>query len=97
MTKHCYNCGTPWSLSGQPGREERCIKCGADLHVCLNCVHYDPKAAWQCKERRAEQVYDKDRSNFCEYFDFVKRSWQPPEKVNPREQKARDELRKLFG
>ncbi len=71
MTRHCHNCGEPWTLTGQPGRGETCMKCRADLRVCLNCAHYDPRVAQQCRERRAEPVLEKHVGNFCEYFEFV--------------------------
>src|ERR1019366_8117221 len=45
MTRHCHNCGEAWTISGQPGRGEVCMKCRADLRVCLNCTYYDPRAA----------------------------------------------------
>lgn len=97
MTRHCHKCGEPWTLSGQPGRGEVCMKCRADLRVCLNCAHYDVRAAHQCRERRAEPVLEKDVGNFCEYFDFALRQWTPKSETNPRESAARDQLKKLFG
>ena len=97
MTRHCHKCGWEWTSSCQPGRTESCHQCGADLRVCLNCVSYDPRAAHHCRDRRAEPVEEADRGNFCEYFDFVKRTYVPKTTVNPREEKAREQLKKLFG
>ena len=71
MTRHCHNCGEPWTINGSPGRGETCMKCRADLRVCLNCTSYDPRAAEQCRERRADLVFDKHLGNFCEYFEFM--------------------------
>jgi hypothetical protein len=73
------------------------MKCRADLRVCLNCTSYDPRAAQQCRERRAEPVLDKDVGNFCEYFDFARRKWVPQAEVNKRADAARDTLKKLLG
>ncbi len=84
-------------LHGQPGRGEVCMKCRADLRVCLNCAHYDPRVAQQCLERRAEPVLEKDVGNFCEYFDFARRVWKSKSEFNSREAAARDQLKKLFG
>ncbi len=42
--------------------------CGADLKVCLNCRHYDPAAVHQCRESIHQPVQDKDRGNFCDFF-----------------------------
>ncbi|HZO83732.1 MAG TPA: hypothetical protein VFC26_00835 [Verrucomicrobiae bacterium] len=97
MTRHCHKCGTVYTLSGQPGRVETCERCGADLKVCLNCMHYDAHAAYQCRERRAEPVAEKHMANFCEYFEFVKRVWVPKAGVDARENAARENLKKLLG
>jgi hypothetical protein len=94
--RHCHQCGAPYLLSGTPGRSESCDACRADLHVCLNCVHYDLRSAHQCRERRADPVSDKAAANFCEYFEFAVREWHAPG-TNPRETEARERLRKLFG
>ncbi|MEJ0088713.1 MAG: hypothetical protein WDM80_03025 [Limisphaerales bacterium] len=97
MTRHCHQCGEPWTLSGQPGRSETCMKCRADLRVCLNCMHYDVRVSQQCRERRAEPVLEKANGNFCEYFDFARREWKAKSEINPREASARERMNKLFG
>jgi hypothetical protein len=84
-------------LDGQPGRGEVCMKCRADLRVCLNCSFYDRNAAHQCRERRAEPVLEKDAGNFCEYFDFAVRNWVAKSEINKREAAARAQLKNLFG
>ncbi len=73
------------------------MKCRADLRVCLNCTHYDPRIAQQCRERRAEPVLEKAAGNFCEHFDFIRRSWAPKSETNPRAAAARERMNKLFG
>jgi hypothetical protein len=96
LTRHCHNCGGEYALPGLPGRSETC-DCGADLKVCLNCISYDPRAAYQCRDRRADPVAEKHVANFCEYFDFVRREWQGKPDAGKREQSARDALKKLLG
>jgi ribosome-binding protein aMBF1 (putative translation factor) len=96
LTRHCHQCGWEYTITGLPGRTETCHQCGADLKVCLNCVSYDRKVAYQCRDRRADQVMDKHLANFCEYFDFIRREWTG-KAADAREEKARDQLRKLFG
>lgn len=96
MTRHCWKCGADYTLAGAPGRSETCL-CGADLKVCLNCVSYDPKVAYQCRDRRAELVGEKHAANYCEYFELARREFAAPAEEHSREQKARDQLRKLFG
>ncbi len=94
--RHCQNCGWEYAIDGLPGRTETCHRCSADLKVCLNCVHYDPRAAQQCREKRSDPVLDKHLANFCEYFDFIRRDWQG-KAADKREQAARDNMKKLFG
>jgi len=97
MTRHCHSCGEPWTINGNPGRGEVCMKCRADLRVCLNCTSYDPGVAQQCRERRADPVLEKAAGNFCEYFEFIKRIWTPKTGINSREAAARERMNKLFG
>src|SRR3954468_5966558 len=97
LNRHCHKCGEPGALAGQPGRGEVCMKCRADLRICLNCLHYDARVAHQCRERRAEPVLEKDVGNFCEYFDFASRKWNGGAEGDPREAAARERLKKLFG
>ena len=96
-TRHCHQCGWEWNLAGQPGRGDSCHRCNADLRVCLNCISYDPRIAHQCRDRRADPVLEKAAGNFCEFFEFARRSFVPKTEANPREMAARDKLNKLFG
>jgi len=96
-TRHCSNCGKEWAFDRLPGRTETCEQCGADLKVCLNCVSYDRTVAYECRDRRAEEIAQKDRSNYCEYFDMARREFIPVKDKHAREDKARDQLKKLFG
>ncbi len=95
MTRHCWKCGRDYTLAGSPGRSETC-ECGADLKVCLNCVSYDPKVAYQCRDRRADPVEEKHLANYCEYFEMARRVFVAPAEEHSRESKARDQLKKLF-
>ena len=97
MNRHCHHCGEPWTISGNPGRGEVCMKCRADLRVCLNCASHDPRVAQQCRERRAAPVLEKHLGNFCESFDFIPRTWAPTTVANPREAAARARMNQLFG
>jgi predicted RNA-binding Zn-ribbon protein involved in translation (DUF1610 family) len=65
----CGNCGHRLEIVGnQVGRRDTCPSCGAELHACLNCRHYDPHVAKECKEPFAEVPSDKEGANFCEFF-----------------------------
>lgn len=65
----CWKCGA--NLKAQPlplGRRSECLSCGAELHVCRLCRHYDTGKAKQCRERAADEVQSKTRANFCDWF-----------------------------
>jgi hypothetical protein len=55
------------------------------------------RVAHQCRDRRTEPVAEKHMANFCEYFEFIRREFTPPEHASVREDKARDTLKKLLG
>jgi ribosomal protein L40E len=97
MTRHCWKCGAEYKMPGAPGRSESCDRCGSDMKVCLNCVSFDPKVAYQCRDRRAELVEEKHLANYCEYFEFARREFVPPKDEASREAKAREQLKKLLG
>ena len=60
MNRHCHNCGKEWELDGLLGRSESCHGCNEDLRICLNCMFHDSSAAYQCRERRADPVTEKN-------------------------------------
>ncbi len=97
QTRHCWKCGAEYTLAGTPGRSETCHQCRADLKVCRNCVSYDLRLAYQCRDRRAEEVAEKDMANYCEYFEMIRRNYVPPPTEHNRESQARAALRKLLG
>ena len=65
----CAKCGNPFPIKDRIGRRETCPKCDADLHACVNCRHYSPGAHNDCNETQAEWVKEKERANFCDYFE----------------------------
>lgn len=66
----CAFCGAPVEILGHVGRLEECPACRRDLHACLQCRLYDRSFHNQCRESQAGSVADKERSNFCEFFEF---------------------------
>ena len=65
----CWNCGASLKHELLPlSRRAVCAVCEVELHVCRLCQFYDPRVSDQCTEDRAEQVREKDRANFCDYF-----------------------------
>ena len=49
-------------------RHEECPHCRVQLHVCRMCEFFDAVAPQQCREPVADLVSDKQRANFCGYF-----------------------------
>ena len=92
----CWNCGTSLAQLSLPLRRlDECPKCRAELHVCKLCVDYDTRVAKHCREPTAEEVRDKIKANFCDFYKPREGAYTAP---NTSEvDKARSELDKLFG
>ena len=68
---YCWKCGTEIQLaaSARVLKNDTCPSCDRDLHVCFNCRFYDFSAHNQCSETQAEWVRDKEKANYCDYFE----------------------------
>lgn len=65
----CYSCQKPYEVSAlRLSFSESCPKCSRDLHVCKQCSFHDLKSYNECREPQAERVVDKEKRNYCEYF-----------------------------
>ncbi|HKL63813.1 MAG TPA: hypothetical protein VJ883_10630 [Woeseiaceae bacterium] len=92
----CWRCGASLAKLTLPlSRLDECPECGIPLHVCRMCVHYDPAVARQCREDDAEEVKEKERPNFCDYFRPSVTAFESS--AIDAERKAREELEGLFG
>lgn len=90
----CWRCGA--GLAGLPmplARYSVCRACNSPLHVCNMCEFYEPKWRTGCREERAEDVSDRTRANFCEYFKPRPNAAAGGDVAT----KARAELDALFG
>ncbi|MCX6124601.1 MAG: hypothetical protein NTV34_07600 [Proteobacteria bacterium] len=65
----CWSCNRTWEFFGTMARGDVCEGCGWDARVCLNCKFHDSRAYRECLEEQAELVKDKDKRNFCSYFE----------------------------
>lgn len=68
--KACHRCGRELKIGAEVARNDSCPGCYSDLKCCLNCRLHDPGAHNQCREPQAEWQTDKEKANFCEFFDF---------------------------
>jgi len=64
----CWSCGAELAAVNYQ-REGECPQCRKQTHVCRNCRFYEPGRPNDCQEPIAEPVLNKDRANFCDYFD----------------------------
>lgn len=76
------------------GREEYCRACRAEVHACRMCRFYDLSKARHCAEPVAEPVQNKERANFCGYFEPVAGRYQA---ASPTDGAARLALDALFA
>jgi hypothetical protein len=89
----CFKCQTDLSFRDFVPFKECCPKCNSDVHCCLNCKFYDTAAYNSCREPQADRVLDKDRANFCDYFQI--RQGKLDSKAT-KENSAVDKLESLF-
>jgi hypothetical protein len=83
-----------------PGFNEACPDCGKDLHACLNCRFYKAGARYDCAETVEALVADKERRNFCDFFQTnpaLHVAGAGRESARSASEKARGELDRLFG
>ena len=92
--KMCYFCRKELDIGEvRVGRDETCPHCRRDLRCCLNCALYDISSG-HCREPQSEEVWDRERSNFCEFFIF--RDGEVDNKKADPVGRAKEEWEKLF-
>jgi len=62
----CYSCSTTLP----PGNDFTgpCPKCGAQLHCCKQCSHFEPSTRFQCMKPVPVRIAIKDKQNECTLF-----------------------------
>lgn len=66
VASRCFNCSTALP----PGTDFKgaCPKCGAALHCCKQCAHFEPSTRFQCLKPVPARISPKDQANECELF-----------------------------
>lgn len=66
----CNQCGTArQSFSvDDVAFDEKCVRCGADLHTCGNCRFFDTTTLWECRAEIKARVSPKHAGNQCALF-----------------------------
>ena len=92
----CWRCGASLAQLPLPlSRLDECPDCSNYLHVCRMCSYFDANVAKSCREDDAEEVKEKERANFCDYFKPHLGAYDA--EIISAERKARGELDVLFG
>lgn len=65
----CFNCQHSWTIEPPFGRSEECPNCHRDAKVCRNCRFYHQGSYRDCQESQAGWIKDKEKGNFCDYFE----------------------------
>jgi hypothetical protein len=79
----CFNCSA--TLPTGTDFKGTCPKCGAALHCCKQCSHFEPSTRFQCLKPIKARIPLKDQANECELFSprvTVMRD-APPASVSP--------------
>jgi hypothetical protein len=90
----CHHCRKEVKVERRISRADECPHCGSDVHACLNCSNYDPSAHNRCREPQAEWVTDRDKANFCDFFQANTRAGMAAE-GKPDPKKAFNDLFKI--
>ena len=92
----CYRCGESLATLSLPlSRQDECPACHNYLHVCKMCRYFGARVPRQCVEDGAEEVRDKDRLNFCDWFKPSETAFDADRKNE--EDVARAAAEALFG
>ena len=62
----CFNCAA--TLPADVDFRGTCPKCGAALHCCKQCAHFEPSTRFQCLKPVPIRIAIKDQRNECELF-----------------------------
>lgn len=66
----CSACGEKQTFLDEVPFDAACRKCGADLHTCSSCIHFDTAFRWECRKNAEipERVVKKRAANACPLF-----------------------------
>ena len=67
----CLHCKKEVIIEGKVERTDTCQHCNSDLKCCMNCSFYDAAVYNACRESQADRCVEKDKANFCVYFNFI--------------------------
>lgn len=65
----CARCGNELTVAAAWSTEGSCVRCGTDLHSCVQCVHFDTGSAFECHKPVPLRISPKDARNTCALFE----------------------------
>ncbi len=65
----CAPCGNELTVAAAWSVEGRCNRCGADLHSCAQCLHFDTGSTFECRQTIPARLSPKDARNVCPVFE----------------------------
>jgi hypothetical protein len=65
----CARCGQELTVATAWSSDATCSRCGADLHACAQCVHFDTSAPFECQKPVPARVSPKDARNTCTFYE----------------------------
>jgi predicted RNA-binding Zn-ribbon protein involved in translation (DUF1610 family) len=65
----CATCGQQAAAPEADQAEAVCTSCGADLHSCTNCRHFDSSAPLECRKPLSARIVGKAKNNDCRLFE----------------------------
>jgi ribosomal protein S27E len=65
----CARCGHELTVATASSADGTCARCGAELHSCAQCAHFDTSAPFECQKPVRARVSPKDARNTCADFD----------------------------
>ena len=65
----CARCGHELTVATASSPDATCARCGADLHSCAQCAHFDTSAPFECQKPVRARVSPKDARNTCVEFE----------------------------
>ncbi|PYR79632.1 MAG: hypothetical protein DMF86_03045 [Acidobacteria bacterium] len=65
----CARCGNELTVAIASSPTGQCARCGADLHTCAQCVHFDTSAPFECQQPVPARVSPKDARNDCGLYE----------------------------
>lgn len=69
VASRCFSCSV--TLAADTDFRGNCPKCGAALHCCKQCVHFDSSTRFQCNKPVPVRIPLKDQANTCALFEPI--------------------------